>query len=102
MLLNKPEVNVRDVPDRQIGAWLACQIAEASAAGIAASVSRLTREGTLAPGTKLPTVRDLAPRLHVGPGTVSAAWRALREQRFVEGGGRAGMRVADTVRGPSP
>ncbi len=93
---------MRDVPDRQIGAWLAEQVEEASAAGIAATVSRLIRDGTLTPGTKLPTVRDLAPRLHVGPGTVSGAWRALREQRFVEGGGRAGMRVADTVGGPSP
>lgn len=82
--------------------WLAAQIEEASAAGIAATVSRLIRDGTLQPGAKLPTVRELAPRLHVGPGTVSAAWRALREQRFVEGGGRAGMRVVNTVGGPSP
>lgn len=93
---------MRDIPDQQVGEWLAGQIDEASAAGIAATVSRLIRDGTLTPGTKLPTVRDLAPRLHVGPGTVSAAWRALREQRFVEGGGRAGMRVAGTVGGPSP
>ena len=88
--------------DRATGAWLAAQIEEASAAGIAATVSRLIRDGTLSPGTRLPTVRDLAPRLHVGPGTVSAAWRALREQRFVEGGGRAGMRVTGTGGGPIP
>lgn len=90
------------LPDDYLGAWLAAQIEEASAAGIAATVSRLIRDGTLAPGAKLPTVRDLAPRLHVGPGTVSAAWRALREQRFVEGGGRGGMRVVGTVGGPTP
>ena len=93
---------MRDLPDNDVGAWLATQVDEASAAGIASTVSRLIREGTLKPGTKLPTVRDLAPRLHVGPGTVSAAWRALREQRFVEGGGRAGMHVSGTVGGPSP
>lgn len=89
--------------DRTIdGAWLAARIDEASAAGIAAAVSRLIRDGSLEPGTQLPTVRDLGARLHVGPGTVSAAWRALREQRFIEGGGRGGMRVADSIGGVSP
>ncbi|WP_109474618.1 aminotransferase class I/II-fold pyridoxal phosphate-dependent enzyme [Ornithinimicrobium cavernae] len=92
----------RDAEEAAPAAWLAAQIEEASAAGIAATVSRLIRDGTLEAGTRLPTVRDLAPRLHVGPGTVSAAWRALREQRFVEGGGRGGMRVAGSVGGPSP
>ena len=33
--------------DRATGAWLAAQIEEASAAGIAATVSRLIRDGTL-------------------------------------------------------
>lgn len=83
-------------------AWLVEKIEEPSSAGIAAAVARLIRDGTLTPGTRLPTVRALAPRLRVGPGTVSAAWTTLKAQRFIEGGGRAGMRVADGVGGPSP
>lgn len=83
-------------------AWLAERIEEPSAAGIAATVARLVREGALSPGTRLPTVRALAARLHVGPGTVSAAWGTLKKQRFIEGGGRSGMRVTGNVGGPSP
>lgn len=83
-------------------AWLSEHVEEPSAAGIASAVARLIRDGTLAEGTRLPTVRALAARLHVGPGTVSAAWATLRRQRFIEGGGRAGTRVAGATGGPSP
>lgn len=82
--------------------WLVSQIDEPSAAGIASSIARLIRDGSLAPGTALPPVRNLAKRLHVGSATVSAAWRTLREQRLVEGGGRAGIRVSGPIGGASP
>jgi DNA-binding transcriptional MocR family regulator len=82
--------------------WLAQRIEEPSSAGIAAAVARLIRDGSLAPGARLPTVRALAARLHVGPGTVSAAWGTLKKQRFIEGAGRSGMRVTGSVGGPSP
>ncbi|MFC7405792.1 aminotransferase class I/II-fold pyridoxal phosphate-dependent enzyme [Georgenia alba] len=91
-----------DIDDSCTPEWLAERIDEASAAGIAAAVARLVRDGTLAEGTRLPTVRALAPLLHVGPGTVSAAWTTLKQQRFLEGGGRAGIRVASGVGGASP
>lgn len=82
--------------------WLIERIEEPSSAGIAATVARLIREGTLTAGMRLPTVRTLAARLHVGPGTVSAAWSTLKKQRFIEGGGRAGMWVSGDVGGPTP
>ncbi|MFI5695430.1 aminotransferase class I/II-fold pyridoxal phosphate-dependent enzyme [Kribbella sp. NPDC051586] len=83
-------------------AWLAEQITEASAAGIAAAISRLVRHGDLAPQTRLPTVRALAPRLDVSPATVSAAWATLRKQRVVAGGGRQGTWVLGGLAVPRP
>jgi DNA-binding transcriptional MocR family regulator len=82
--------------------WLVRQVEEPSASGIAATVARLVRDGTLTEGTRLPTVRELAPLLHVGPATVSAAWATLKAQRFITGGGRGGMRVTGGSSGPSP
>lgn len=76
-------------------AWLSDQIEDATAAGIAATVTRLMRLGSIEPGTQLPTVRALAKRLGVSPGTVSAAWSALKRQRVVEGGGRRGIHVLE-------
>ncbi|WP_165547280.1 PLP-dependent aminotransferase family protein [Kribbella sindirgiensis] len=83
-------------------AWLAEQIAESSAAGIAAAIARLVRHGELAPQTRLPTVRALAPRLDVSPATVSAAWATLRKQRVVAGGGRQGTWVLGGLAVPRP
>ncbi len=73
--------------------WLAERVTEASASGIAAAVARLVRQGDLQPGTRLPTVRALAPRLAVSSATVSAAWAALRKQQLISGGGRQGTWV---------
>ncbi|WP_332760640.1 PLP-dependent aminotransferase family protein [Pseudarthrobacter sp.] len=76
-------------------AWLSAQISEASAAGIATTVTQLIRAGEVAAGVQLPTVRALAARLAVSPGTVSAAWNILRKQRVIEGSGRQGIRVLE-------
>lgn len=83
-------------------AWLAEQIDESSAAGIAAAIARLVRHGDLAPQTRLPTVRALAPRLDVSPATVSAAWATLRRQRVLAGGGRQGTWVLGGLAVPRP
>lgn len=45
--------------------------------GIAGAISRLITTGDLAPGDRLPTVRDLAKDLGVSPATVSHAWQTL-------------------------
>ncbi|GAA5142198.1 aminotransferase class I/II-fold pyridoxal phosphate-dependent enzyme [Nocardioides marinquilinus] len=66
--------------------------------GIAGAVSRAIRLGELAPGERLPTVRDVAAGLGVSPATVSAAWQALRRTGLVDARGRAGtfVRAAPT------
>lgn len=67
--------------------------------GIAGAFSRAIRAGELAPGDRLPTVRDVAAELGVSPATVSAAWQALRRTGLVVSRGRSGTFVRDT---PTP
>ena len=61
--------------------------------GIAGAIARRIRSGELAPGDRLPTVRDVAAELGVSPATVSEAWQALRRAGLVESRGRAGSFV---------
>lgn len=56
-------------------------------------MERAVREGVLAGGELLPTVRSLAADLQVAPGTVAAAYRSLRERGLVQSDGRRGTRV---------
>jgi DNA-binding transcriptional regulator YhcF (GntR family) len=49
---------------------------------------------TLAVGTKLPTVRQLAADLGIAPNTVARAYRELEEAGLIETRGRAGSFVA--------
>jgi DNA-binding transcriptional MocR family regulator len=63
--------------------------------GIAAAVSRAVTAGEVAPGERLPTVRDVAAQLGVSPATVSAAWSALRSAGLVVSRGRAGTFVRE-------
>ena len=52
------------------------------------------RDGILAPGTRLPTVRDLAGRLGLAVNTVARAYRELETAGIVETRGRQGTFVA--------
>lgn len=63
------------------------------AAEIAASVEQAIGQGTLAPGTALPPLRELATELGVNPNTVAAAYRLLRDRGVIETAGRRGSRV---------
>jgi DNA-binding transcriptional regulator YhcF (GntR family) len=56
--------------------------------------------GTLASGTRLPTVRALAERVGLVPNTVAKAYRELEAAGWVETRGRAGTFVAERL--PSP
>jgi DNA-binding transcriptional MocR family regulator len=72
-------------------------IADRSARGIAAAVGRLVSTGELAPGTRLPTVRDFARELGVSPTTVSEAWRSLTRAGAIRTRGRSGTFVTDPL-----
>lgn len=69
-----------------------------SARGLAGTIGRLVANGTLPPGTPLPTVRALSRALGASPTTVSAAWQRLVRAGVVETRGRNGTVVADVVR----
>jgi DNA-binding transcriptional regulator YhcF (GntR family) len=62
---------------------------------IVAQVRRAVERGTLASGTRLPTVRALAERTGLVPNTVAKAYRELEASGHLEGRGRAGTFVAD-------
>ncbi|MBO0679537.1 GntR family transcriptional regulator [Mycolicibacterium sp. S2-37] len=52
------------------------------------------RDGRLPPGTRLPTVRDLAGQLDLAVNTVARAYRELETSGIVETRGRFGTFVA--------
>lgn len=60
---------------------------------ISDSIENAIREGRLAPGAKLPTVRALADDLSVSPSTVSSAYRQLRQRGVISTHGRGGTKV---------
>ncbi|WP_245720765.1 GntR family transcriptional regulator, partial [Nocardia pseudovaccinii] len=64
-------------------------------AGIAAAVSRRIRSGAIEPGSRLPTVREVARELRVSPATVNQAWRALAATGAIVARGRAGTFVGE-------
>ncbi|MEV0615878.1 PLP-dependent aminotransferase family protein [Nonomuraea sp. NPDC050404] len=83
-------------------AWLAQQIADPSARGIAASLTDLIREGTITAQTRLPTVRGLARELGVSSGTVAEAWAELRKHGMIRTERRRGTVVLGPPDVPRP
>ncbi|PUA79906.1 GntR family transcriptional regulator [Nocardioides currus] len=73
-------------------------LGDRSPQGIAGVFGRAIRAGELAPGDRLPTVREVAAELGVSPATVSAAWQALRRTGVVVSRGRSGTFVRETPR----
>ena len=53
----------------------------------------MIREGSIAPGERLPTVRSIAAELGVGVATISRAWSRLADAGMIETRGRAGSFV---------
>jgi DNA-binding transcriptional MocR family regulator len=70
------------------------QIIGSTARQIAGSAETAIREGKLAAGESLPTMRALATTLRISPATINAAYRILRERGLVVADGRRGTRVA--------
>jgi DNA-binding transcriptional regulator YhcF (GntR family) len=60
-------------------------------------VRRQIERGSLLPGDRLPPVRTLADELALAPNTVARAYRALEDDGWIEGRGRAGTFVADRL-----
>jgi DNA-binding transcriptional MocR family regulator len=81
-------------PGRLTAEALAGRVNDPSARGIAGTMTDLIRGGELAPGLALPTVRALAARLGVSPGTVADAWAVLRRHRMITTLGRRGSVVS--------
>ncbi|MCU1557162.1 MAG: GntR family transcriptional regulator [Microbacteriaceae bacterium] len=77
---------------------IASAVEEPTPHGIAAAVARLITSGDLAPGDRLPTVRELAADLGVSPATVSHAWQALSSVGLIVSRGRSGSFVMATPR----
>lgn len=57
---------------------------------IRSQVTRMVVAGTLDPGTRLPTIRQLANDLQVAKGTVAKAYALLEEGAVIETRGRRG------------
>jgi DNA-binding transcriptional regulator YhcF (GntR family) len=60
-------------------------------------VRRRIERGALLPGDRLPPVRTLADELELAPNTVARAYRALEDDGWIVGRGRAGTFVADRL-----
>src|SRR5690348_7982149 len=74
------------------------EISDRGPRGIAGAIARQINAGELAPGDRLPTVRDVAAELGVSPATVSEAWQALRRAGLITSRGRAGSFVRSAPR----
>jgi DNA-binding transcriptional MocR family regulator len=72
---------------------VALAVEDSSPSGIAGAIARLIASGELAPGDRLPTVRELAAELGVSPATVSHAWQALAGVGLIVSRGRSGSFV---------
>jgi len=57
-------------------------------------VTNAVADGTLTPGTRLPTVRALADELGLAVNTVAKAYRALETDEVIETRGRSGSFVS--------
>ncbi|MCU1416547.1 MAG: aminotransferase class I/II-fold pyridoxal phosphate-dependent enzyme [Schumannella sp.] len=77
---------------------IALSIEERSPQGIAGGIARLITTGDLAPGDRLPTVRELASDLGVSPATVSHAWQRLASTGLITSRGRSGSFVRSVPR----
>jgi len=62
---------------------------------LATTIEARIRDGDLVPGTRLPTIRDLARHVGLAPMTVATAYRELRQRGLVSSAGRRGTRVSE-------
>ena len=64
-------------------------------------IRRMVAAGTLAPGTRLPTIRQLAADLGLAKGTIERAYELLEGDDVIERHGRNGTYVSATALAPT-
>jgi DNA-binding transcriptional MocR family regulator len=69
---------------------------------LAEHVSALIQDGTLKPGERVPSVRQLCRERRVSPATVMRAYELLESQGVVETRPRSGYYVSTQIRQPAP
>ncbi|MCI0634736.1 MAG: GntR family transcriptional regulator [Actinobacteria bacterium] len=69
---------------------------------LAAAIEGRIQGGTLAPGSRLPTVRKLASDLELAANTVAKAYRELEAAGLLVGRGRLGTFVVDRLPEQTP
>lgn len=60
---------------------------------VRSQLATMIASGVLAPGTRLPTIRQLAADLDIAPGTVTRAYRELEQSGDIRSRGRHGTFV---------
>lgn len=85
-----PDLKIDEQSDRSIFEQIVDGVQEAVATG------------RVRPGDRLPSVRRLADRLDVAPGTVARAYAELERRSVVVTDGARGTRVAERSGGPGP
>lgn len=81
---------------------IVASIDDRSPRGIASAIARRISDGSLPPGTRLPTVRALASDIATSPTTVAEAWQILARAGVIEARGRRGTFVLDGARPDGP
>lgn len=92
----RDEVGLRDTGRVELGDWLRVdgQADRPLFDQLRTQIIEAIRAGTLAPGTRLPTVRVMAGELGLAVNTVARAYRELETAGIVETRGRFGTFVA--------
>lgn len=77
--------------------WLAQHISGNTSREIRSGVAHLIESGEVPPGTRLPTIRDLARELDAKVSAVTDAWSHLRRESLLETSRRGGTRVTSAT-----
>lgn len=89
-----PHEKPTEAESRRVLSEIESRLDGGGAKALATAVSRAVRDGVLAPGDRLPSIRAVAHELALSPTTVSAAWSLLVRAGTLRTEGRRGTVVA--------